>query len=185
MQVSAETNGEAAGVVGLLDVEAFEDTKEEFGFGNYGRMTEEILDAELREFMRAQAIMDNGTSELDAEDEGPRFQHRTEDGANQDGADADGTFMATNASEIAEALANLRPSHRWLALRHKLFRPTMAPQRPTTAELQVAHEIRKHLESEGVEVGGAQFKARFNDEWIQVCRDARYPHRVASVRAMR
>ena len=39
--------------MGLLDVESFQNTKESFAFGKYAHLSEEVLDEELRQFMRA------------------------------------------------------------------------------------------------------------------------------------
>lgn len=137
-KVSADTNFAASGVEGLGDVEAYEDTNEQFGFGAFLEMTEEVLDEELRAFLEH---AQKGTVD-EADSEAPRFTDRGDDGNGEMAGAGDASMLGVHAAQLAAALASLPPSHRWLALQERLFRPTMAPQRPSVAELEVAHQIK-------------------------------------------
>ena len=46
-KISSESDGSPAGIMGLLDVESFQNTKESFAFGKYAHLSEEVLDEEL------------------------------------------------------------------------------------------------------------------------------------------
>ena len=65
---STNTN---VGVAGLPDVDAFEDTKERFGFGGLSEsLTEQALDTELQDFLVASARVQ------EQNEEGPRYRDR-------------------------------------------------------------------------------------------------------------
>ena len=190
------------GVRGLVDVEAYEDSKESFGFGTYEQLTEDAIDAEIKLFIERHSVDIEGhfaqpedtVVGLSVEEVGlgtPAFegdlgQWRTNRdlGAANGEEDARSEREATAANlgptagqrgiiegKLREALASLKPSSRWLALKEGLWRPTLTPSKPTDVELDAAREIRRDLEGRGLAIGGAPFRQRFQEEWTKVCHD--------------
>ena len=136
-KVGVDTQQPNVGVVGLAHVEAFADTKETFCFGKMAPLTEDVADEEIRSFVELAAEVEDG----DVND--IRFTHRGEVGEDAAShARFEASFQGTTREQVTAAFAALKPSHRWLAMQQKMFRPTLSPHHPSQAELDLAHEIK-------------------------------------------
>ena len=139
VKVGLQSGSATRGVVGLPNVEAFADTNEEFCFGKYAPLTDDLLDAEIRTFVElSQDVADEDSME------GPTWDDRA-GGEELDAASLaryEASMQDTPIQQVVAALAALKPSHRWLALKEKMFRPSLSPTAPSEAELALAHEIK-------------------------------------------
>lgn len=112
-------------------------------------------------------------SQVEHEDEGEDpLPHEARGPLNeQQQADAfEAAFQRQHINELQESMANLKPSHRWLAMQTRLYRPALSPQYPSRPELEVAREIRTQLGEEGCEFESNDFNRRFQDKWLAACR---------------
>lgn len=112
-------------------------------------------------------------SQVENQDEGEDpLPHEARGPVNeQQQADAfEAAFQRQHVGELQESMANLKPSHRWLAMQTQLYRPALSPQYPSRAELEVAREIRTELGEEGCELESNDFNRRFQDKWLAACR---------------
>ena len=115
-KVSADTDGRPAGVEGLLNVDAFADSKETFGFGALPELSEEMVEEEVRLYiLRAH--------ETGLHDEPGHDDDNDNENANLD-TDPEAALKTRHADELAKGWSRLPPSHRWTAI-------AMSPQNPS------------------------------------------------------
>jgi len=157
------------GVIGLPNIDAFQDTKEEFVFGSFSAFDEDAMMAEMQAYGRA---MDDGGEfrEEEASGDGLPFQARASPNEHEEADAFEAAFQSQHPDDLKQSMLRLKPSHRWLAMHTRLYRPTLSPQHPTVPELQVARDIRHALGQEGCEMTSSDFNSRFQQKWLQACR---------------